>query len=475
MTRGSGPMTAYGSAARRTTRSLDRRGRVWAKLAGWVSFPIVMWVALWLSINTGPWQFSEFGSGFGADMDAVRAGLPLVVLALAVLSLITAGRRHRDDWVERALWAYGLIMLLACTGAENWFDQAYWGFAFLAALAVAASGIRHEEALALTARLNWASWLMTSLVLLAMLFVARDVLYAPDTGSSYNVLNRFQDAYGYTISRSTGLSRMAAIPAIISLVFVFSGPPWKRLASLAVLCASIYVIWIMQARGALFAFVGAFLFVMFLGERKAQKASILILIAVGLFAVLGSSSGGSLHDVWLHATRGEGSDAFGSMSGRDVIRQNAIERIAASPLFGYGPQADRLFADVGNAQNAVLYALLCAGIVGAFFFLVAFLLAWRALIFLIRRIRRLEPRERRMVQITGGILVFATLRSIPENNAALFSIDLLLQFPAMLYLATLRERLVRESRQPRAVEGSALWRPAGARAELWRLPPAINR
>lgn len=453
-------MTTHGHSARRTNRLLNPRLRSQAKLASWVSFPILMWVALWLSINTGPWQLAEFGSGLGADVNAVRAGLPLVVLALAVLSLITVGKRHRHDWMEWCLWAYGLIMLLACTGAENWFDQAYWGFAFLAVLAVASNGVRNEERLALTVRLNWASWLMTSAALIVMLFLARDVLYAPDSSSAYGVVNRFQAAYGYTISRSTGLSRMAAVPAIIALVFVFSGVLWQRLAGLAVLCASLYVIWIMQARGALFAFVGAFLFVMFLGDHRAQKTSIFISIAIGLFVILGSSSGGWLHDVWLHATRGQGSEGFSNMSGRDVIWQNAMDRLAASPFFGYGPQGDRIFADVGNAQNALLYALLCAGIVGAFFFLVAFLLAWRALVFLVWRIRRLGPFERRMVQITGGLLVFATLRSIPENNAAVFSVDLLLQYPAMLYLVTLRERVARELRRAQSVDGRA-WRRWG--------------
>ena len=102
-----------------------------------------------------------------------------------------------------------------------------------------------------------------------------------------------------------------------------------------------------------------------------------------------------------------------------------------------------------NAQNAVVYALLCGGLVGATFFVAAMISAWRALIALASRAARLPERERLMFQITGAVLVFATLRSLPENNAALFSVDLLLQYPAMLYLATLHA--VREPARPRVV------------------------
>jgi O-antigen ligase len=138
----------------------------------------------------------------------------------------------------------------------------------------------------------------------------------------------------------------------------------------------------------------------------------------------------------MHATRSSGAEGFATASGRYDIYAELLDKWMESPLFGYGPQADRLFAE--NAQNAVLYALLCGGLIGATFFVAAMISAWRALIALASRAARLPERERLMFQITGAVLVFLTLRSLPENNAALFSVDLLLQYPAMLYLVSLR-------------------------------------
>ena len=410
-------------------------------IAVWLTMPLALWALLWLSINTGPWNLSEFGKGLTGSINAVRAAFPLIVCAVALLSLGSRGRRRTRSWAETGFWIYGFVMLLACTGANYWFGQAYWGIAFVGTLAVAGTGLRTEEPLEFARKLNCLSWVVTSLVLVTMLFLARDVLYSPNTNSAYGVVNRFQEAYGYTISRSSGLSRMAAVPAIISLVFLFAGRTWQRLLSLGVLIAAFSVIWIMQSRGALFAFVGAFLFVLFFGDNRAQKIGILIVVVLTMFAVVGATSQGTFHDLWLHATREEGAAGFSNMSGRNVIWREALEQWMRSPLFGYGPQADRLFEV--NAQNAVVYALLCGGLIGATFFVVAMVTAWKALLALVLTIRRLPRQERAMFQVTGAILVFSTLRSYPENEATVFSIDLLLQYPAMIYLVVLAARIKR--------------------------------
>ena len=53
------------------------------------------------------------------------------------------------------------------------------------------------------------------------------------------------------------------------------------------------------------------------------------------------------------------------MSGRLYIFRDAWQLIKGAPFIGYGPQADRrVLTIVGNAQNAILYALLCGGFLG---------------------------------------------------------------------------------------------------------------
>jgi hypothetical protein len=428
------------SLGRRPAASFKAAGRT-----GWLTLPMGLWTLDWLSINTGPWNIGDYGSTPSSSITAMRAVFPLVVFAVALVLLSGRGG-HKRSWAEKGFWIYGVVMLLACSGASNWFDQAYWGFAFLGALGAAELVQRRPDRLAAIERLNWLSWVVTAAALVVMLILARDVLMAPGADdSAYGLINRFQTEHGYGIARETGLSRMAAIPAIISLALFLSGRGWLRWVSVPVFFASVYVIWIMQSRGALFSFAGALFFVILFGQRRGRGALIFFATIFLATLFLAGASPSEVQDLWLHATRGSGVEGFVTASGRYEIYAELLGKWMDSPLFGYGPQADRLFAL--NAQNAFLYALLCSGLIGAAFFVAAMISAWRALVALAARAARLPERERLMFQVTGAVLVFATLRSFPENNAALFSVDLLLQYPAMLYLITLRA--VREPARPR--------------------------
>ena len=432
---------AVESAPRRY--ALDVRA---ARSVGWLTLPMGLWLLDWLSINTGPWDIGAYDLTSASSITAVRAAFPLVVFAIALLRLPGRAAQKRN-WAEKGFWIYGVVMLLACSGADAWFNHAYWGFAFLGALGAAELVLRRSDRLAAVERLNWLSWAITVAALVVMLILARDVLMAPEADdSAYGLINRFETAHGYGIARETGLSRMAAVPAIVSLTLLLSGRGWKRWASVPVFLASLYIMWIMQSRGALFSFVGALFFVLLFGHKRGRGAltfsSFVALAVIFVFVV----SQSELESLWQHATRGTGAEGFVTASGRYDIYAELFSKSMDSPLFGYGPQADRLFAL--NAQNAFVYALLCGGVVGATFFVAAMISAWRALIALALRAWRLPERERLMFQMTGAVLVFATLRSLPENNAALFSVDLLLQYPAMLYLVALHA--VREPVRPRS-------------------------
>jgi O-antigen ligase len=261
---------------------------------------------------------------------------------------------------------------------------------------------------------------------------------------AYGFSVRFEETHGYTISRSTGLSRMAAVPALISLVFMLSGRPLQRVVSVAVFAASFSVMWIMQARGAFFAFIGAVLFILLLSGPQTRRLLLILVIFVCSFAAVGMVSEGSVHELWLHITRNEGAEGFSSMSGRNVIWQQVVDLWLQSPLFGYGPQADRLFETelpVGNAQNVILYSLLCSGIVGASFFAIALIDTLRSTVFVTLRMDVLAIETKRMAQISAAIIVFSLFRGIPENNEALFSVDLLIKYPAAIYIVLLSRTL----------------------------------
>jgi O-antigen ligase len=284
-----------------------------------------------------------------------------------------------------------------------------------------------------------------------LIIFARDALFDESETSGYGIIGQVPMFNGVAMSRSSGLSRLAAVPAIIALVYIFRGRWLSRLIAGMIFAGAFYIIWFMQSRGALFAFLGAFLFALFLGGRLARRVGFALCIAVLLSWVAGTQSGGLLGELWQHATRGEGQEGLQTMSGRPDIWENAFDAIQQAPFIGYGAQGDRRVLAVGtdsinNAQNALVYALLNTGVIGAAFFLLAMLAAWSNLLWLLFTRRGLLQTEGLFVTIAGAMLVFNTLRSIPENNAALFSIDLLLQYPAMVYLAVLTQKVKRDLR-----------------------------
>ena len=67
----------------------------------------------------------------------------------------------------------------------------------------------------------------------------------------------------------------------------------------------------------------------------------------------------------------------------------------------------------------------------------------------------LPPDERTTLLQVAGVLAFLTMRSYPENCAALFSVDLLLQLPAMVYLGEL-DRAFKRSAAAQRVRRSGL-------------------
>jgi len=448
-----------------------RRRRTFGReLVGWVSLPLVLWALVWLSINTGPWNLhlGALSGGLSALVNGVRASFPLMALAVALFALLTRGRQHRPTAAEAGFWLYATVMLIASLQVSGGvFNTAYWAFAYLGALAVGQLGLSSREPLEFARRLNVLSWLAVTLALVTLLVVAREALYAQGMLSGYGVVTRMGDVSGMPMSRSSGLSRMAVVPAVIALVGIFSARGAKRFGAMALLAASFLVIWIMQSRGSLFSFLGAFLFVLFMHGRTSRQIGYAVCIGLPALIAVGLIPESFLSEIWNHVTRSTGAEGFTTMSGRFNIWNAAWREISNSPIIGHGAQADRRLLNGTNAQNAVIYAVMNAGFLGAAGFVLATLLTWLALARLVQRRHWMDHDENTMLMITGAIVVFSTLRSIPENNAAVFSIDLLLQYAAMIYIVLMDREVRRRRRAARRVRRR---RPGEAGVAMAREP-----
>ena len=125
-------------------------------------------------------------------------------------------------------------------------------------------------------------------------------------------------------------------------------------------------------------------------------------------------------------------------SGRTKIWSNSLNIIYEKKLiFGNGPQSDRILLseyykksaaenreDIKygtNSSNAIIYSILCGGVVSLFFLLQIYYLIFTKLINLLFRIKKEQKNFLNYFLITS--LCFLIIRSIFENSFGLFGID----------------------------------------------------
>lgn len=421
-----------------------------------VGLASLLWIACWSAINGGPWYLEVPPADLGDWINVLRTLAPLGVLVLWLLLLSVRKGPPRRPSLAEGLWgSYALLSCVPALQAPESFQQLYWGLAYLAVFAAAELSIGNPERCDQAMAMNRLNWAVATLLLMLMLLFARDVLLIRgDAGlSAYGLIRRADLGEFGPISRSTGMARLAIVPAVVGLVFALAGRGLPRLFWGALSLGALLLIWLMQARqgivGALFV-VG---FVVWMIGGRTRALGLMGALLAGFALVLGLLPEHWLGTLWAYATRGEGLKALETMTGRDLIWRIGWIAAEHSPWIGYGPQADRVVLGM-NAQNGVLYAALAAGYPGALLYLGGILWGW---VLYVRAWRRgyAETREEWLFMIqAGGIMAYLTLRNIPENTAALFSVDLLLHAPILAWLGTLER-----ARGP-------LWRRrrAGARA-----------
>jgi O-antigen ligase len=442
--------------------------------AGALSFGALCWLLLWVSINTGPWnlQLDLIQGTWTGFFNGIRAAFPIAILAAWFFHILIRKRRtiRSFTWPE-ALWLYyGIVTLIAGFYADPWFDYSYWGFAYLSAFAATEIYMQESPTSERAGALNRLNWVLGSAVLLIVVWVARgQLLEQTSLGlSGYGVIGRMPTVAGMAMVRASGISRLAAVPAIVAFVLLWKRRGVSRILWVAVFTSAAYLVWVMQSRGSLVSFGFALSFVMVFMEGMPRRVGIILALILATVFMAGFVPGETVHNLYLYAVRGTQGQQLSSMSGRTRIFNQAWQAIKEAPFIGYGPQADRrVLTIVGNAQNAVLYALLCGGFLGGAGYIGGLVVSWVLLAGTLRRRHLLPPDERTILLQVAGVLAFLTIRSYPENSAALFSVDLLLQLPAMVYLGEL-DRRMRATASARRIVSSQQVQPASA------LPEAVH-
>ncbi len=440
------PMDSYVHAVPGGALRAGSGRRAWL---AYTSLPCLMYIAIWLGNDSGPWVLAEPPESFLEYAHYVRTLFPFV--AILALPFMVSGVGPRMPTPSAFKWwlAYGFAGCVGCLLSPQPIDALYWIGCHLSVFAVVYGQMHEPDPLESLARMNRVGWFVASVFLVIMIYLARDALAgaAMQSGSFYGAYGRMDTVADMAMSRSSGLARFTAIPAIVTFVWLWRGRLVMRVFGMAVAAAGFWFIWELQSRGAIFALAGTVILSMLILGTRARL--VLVALVVGVLIVWSARiiTPEAVQDIEDYILRGQDTREFATMTGRTDVWAAGLEAAAHSPVFGYGPQSDRFILDE-HIHNAYLYALLQGGVIGLAAFSGGLIMTWSTIFQLSRNQRlRQDARFTPFVQ-TSALLIFFSIRGITEVSGAMFAVDLMIMVPAVAYLGILRQTIDLEAASP---------------------------
>lgn len=404
---------------------------------------LLLWAALWLNLNSGFWNIQEPQSREDWQL-LIRALLPFAVLPVAVIVLIARGKKLKPAAASpsRLLFIYGCVAAIASVFSPFPWHSLYWSVTFLGTLAAAWCFAAQPDPLVSVRTMLQITWVVTFVVAGIIAYMARDMVFTT-AGTGYGVLG---DLDG--LSRSSGVARWAAVPGLVCLVRACHA---RRPALIAFFLAAagtaFFIVYRMQSRGAVFGAAAALLFALTVGNRPRRYALPLVLAAAVVLPFLESPQVLSENVInYLH--RGQSEEEFRSMTGRTRAYEHGLAAFEDAPFIGRGQWADRMIIGE-HVHNSYLQAILNAGTLGTIPYIGSWIAGWLLFFRLQKRSNRLSREDRLCLLEAGTVMMFFTVRSIPETTTASFAVDLLVMAAVYVYFEILAKSVLRRTAQVR--------------------------
>jgi len=411
-------------------------------------FPVVPWrrmvmngmllLMLWGGYNTD--SYRAFQPDFPLNaldlFHGLRSLLPFAAALLALCRLLTRG--PLSLWPLRGplglLGFYTVIGLVSSLlMSPDPLEALWWGGQYGSVLLVVWSVLADRNPVGAVSRCLELNWIIVG-VLAACLLAA--IAFTPSVELHPYGLMRLRlhgadeaedQLFGMATTRSTGVARYAAIAAITAFGKLWRSQKHFRILWLAVFLASVYGIVYLEARTALLSLiVGVF------GLLWLRRGPKIFLVLAGLGALILLAVTGSHTAFWHWLTRGQTFDA--TLTGRTMVWAEGWDLFLTSPLLGHGFHADRIILQA-HMHDALIHALVQAGLIGAIPFMIAivsaFALIWKLYV---RQPSRGMPQPGPEVP---GVIAFFTVASITESTFALFGVAWLLTAPCLAYVQAL--------------------------------------
>jgi O-antigen ligase len=358
---------------------------------------------------------------------------------------------------------YGVFAAFATIFSPVPMTSLEWSISFLATILAAWTFVDRGDSMESARQLLLVTWVATFIVAAIIGYQARNAVFSSAV-SGYGIVEG--ELRG--LSRSSGVARWAAVPGLVCLVRAYHTRRPSLIAFyLFAAAVSFYIVYRMQSRGAVFGAAAALLFVLLVSSRMRRYALPFAVVAFVVILLLDPSGTVSNH-LNRYLQRGETREDFLSMTGRTRAYEHGVAAFQDAPFFGYGQWADRL--TIGeHVHNSFLQALLNGGIFGGIPYFASWIAGWMLFYRLQKRSERLRPDDRVHVLECGTVMMFFTVRAIPETTTASFAVDLLVMVAVYVYFETLSVSMTRRPLRhlalmlPRAYsrEGAASLQPTG--------------
>lgn len=395
-------------------------------------FPILIWLMLWANINSGPWHLKNH-HGILGHIHAIRALLPFLAIFVAGIIIALRGVSSGFSWSSpvRLMALYGLIGIGSSMLSKKPTLALYWGCLYISVFVVLESFISKPDSIRHANQLVIANWFIVGTYALVLVVVGRHEMFGQGMKLiGYGIIHRIPTVMEMSMSRSSGIGRFAAVPAIIAFSRLLHAKGSLRFLWVIPFTLFTAVVITMQSRGAVFGLAVAICVVLLL-----HRANIRMIFTIALIIISAIYIDKGIPDKTVrYIYRGQDRVAFLTLTGRTHTWERGWGLFKDSPLVGFGPQADRYSLHGEHMHNAYLYALTQSGIIGTVPFVVAWLLGWLQFGRILRRRYDLPDQQRLLLFEAGAVFAFFTVRSIPEASAAFYGVDLLIMVPILAYI-----------------------------------------
>jgi O-antigen ligase len=333
------------------------------------------------------------------------------------------------------MW-YGLAAVIGTIFSPSPMASLYWSITFLATILAAWTFIDARDPVGSTRQLLLVTWVGAFIVAAIIAHQSSNVIFGSGASGYGSIMSATEG-----LSRSSGVARWAAVPGLVCLIRAYhTRRPILIAMFLGFAAIAFFIVYRMQSRGAVFGSVAALLFALVISSRMRRYALPFAILAIAVILLVDSPATVS-DKITTYLERGQTEEAFISMTGRTRAYNHGMAAFKDSPLFGYGQWADRLIIHE-HVHNSYLSALMNAGIVGGIPYLASWITGWILFFRIQKRSAQLRPENRICLLEAGTVMMFFTVRAIPETTTAEFSVDLLVMAAVYVYLEILAASMV---------------------------------